>query len=441
MKTDVVIIGGGPAGATAAMYLLREGIKPIIIEKETFPRFHIGESMTGECGAIVRELGFGDEMLKQRHPIKHGVKVFGKNPWFVPVMSRNGEGNLEDQVTWQVRRSNFDKMMLDEAVKCGATLIPGKATRPLVDDEGAVYGVEVDTADGGLLEINSQLVLDCSGLSTFLARAGVTGPKYMGHYDRQIAIFSQIANGIRDDGDTRDTQRDNTLIFYKGKYHWAWWIPLDDEVVSVGIVSQAAYYLEKKESRPDFVRRELHELHPELKRRVPDIRLVEEARAVPNYSYQVARFCGKGYICIGDAHRFVDPIFSFGLFVSMKEAKMAVPYIVDYLAGANRDAANPFAEFQLKCEHGIDILEDALDGFWEHPFAFAWLVHDRHKDDMIDVFAGRVYENQPSAPIIGFRKLLDRTRSYESEDTYSLPIGSRYQPDRAPLWEESYHEQ
>ncbi|MCI0574996.1 MAG: tryptophan 7-halogenase [Chloroflexi bacterium] len=436
MKTDVAIVGGGPGGAASAMFLIQEGIKPVIIEKETFPRYHIGESMTGECGGVVRQLGLGDEMLKRRHPIKHGVKVYGQHSWFVPVMARDASYNLMDQTTWQVRRSDFDRMMLEEAVARGATLIHGQATRPLLDDEGAVRGVQVKMADGGLVDIESEVLLDCSGQKTFLAQAGVTGPKYLGHYDKQIAIFSQIANGIRDDGETRDTQPDNTLIFYQKKYHWAWWIPLDDEVVSVGVVSPAAYFLEQKESKAEFLKRELYELHSELKRRIPELELIEETRSIPNYSFQVKRFCGKGFICIGDAHRFIDPIFSFGLYVTMKEAQYAAPRVRAYLEGANRDADNPFAEHQVLCEKGIDVLEDTLDGFWEHPFTFAYLVHARHRELMVDVFAGRIYENQPSEAVEGFRRLLKRERTYDSEDIYSLPIGSRYHPERAPLWEE-----
>ncbi|MCI0399380.1 MAG: tryptophan 7-halogenase, partial [Chloroflexi bacterium] len=325
---------------------------------------------------------------------------------------------------------------LEEAVARGATLIHGQATRPLLDDEGAVRGVQVKMADGGLVDIESEVLLDCSGQKTFLAQAGVTGPKYLGHYDKQIAIFSQIANGIRDDGETRDTQPDNTLIFYQKKYHWAWWIPLDDEVVSVGVVSPAAYFLEQKESKAEFLKRELYELHSELKRRIPELELIEETRSIPNYSFQVKRFCGKGFICIGDAHRFIDPIFSFGLYVTMKEAQYAAPRVRAYLEGANRDADNPFAEHQVLCEKGIDVLEDTLDGFWEHPFTFAYLVHARHRELMVDVFAGRIYENQPSEAVEGFRRLLKRERTYDSEDIYSLPIGSRYHPERAPLWEE-----
>src|SRR5262249_5716225 len=163
----------------------------------------------------------------------------------------------------------------------------------------------------------------------------------------QIAIFSQVTGAIRGDNKSRETGKDNTLIFYRGKFHWAWFIPLDDEVVSVGVVIPGAYFREKRESKRDFLVRELHELNPELKSRLPEINLVEDVHVIPNYSYQVKRFCGKGFICIGDAHRFIDPIFSFGLYVTLKEASFAAPVVKAYLEGAGRDQANPFAEYQL----------------------------------------------------------------------------------------------
>lgn len=434
MKTEVAIIGGGPGGATAAMYLLREGIKPVIIEKESFPRYHIGESMTGECGGIIRNLGLTEEMQKRRYPVKHGVKVYGKHPWFLPVMARDPQHKLMDMTTWQVRRSDFDKMLLEEAVARGAILIEGQAMDPIVAEDGTVKGVIVRMADGGIQRIESEVLIDATGQATFLAVKGVTGPKYLGNYDRQLAIFSQVVGGIRDDGDTRDTQEGNTLILYKQKYHWAWWIPIDDQVTSVGVVSPAAYFMDQRESKKDFLTRELHNIHPELNRRIPEIKLVEEARAIKNYSYQVKRFTGKGYICIGDAHRFVDPIFSFGLYVTMKEAQFAAPVIREYLEGKRRDTERPFADYQLHVEKGIDVLEDALDGFWEHPFAFATLVYHRHVDQMIDIFAGRIYDHQPSEAAMAFRTLLKRDRQYDSEDLYSMPIGSRYHPERAPIW-------
>ena len=203
------------------------------------------------------------------------------------------------------------------------------------------------------------------------------------------------------------------------------------------------YFLDQKESKKDFYMRELRELHPGLASRMPgDIELAEDVHVIPNYSYQVKDFTGKGFMCIGDAHRFIDPIFSFGLTVTMREAQHAAPLIKDYLNGKNRDAANPFAEHQLKSEMGIDILEDVLDSFWEHPLAFALFVHSRYTEYMTDMFAGRIYdyERQPSPALFAFRKLLgregQREESYENGDIYSIPIGSRYHPERAPLWEE-----
>jgi flavin-dependent dehydrogenase len=121
MKTTVLIIGGGPAGCAAAMFLAKEGVKPVILEQEEFPRFHIGESMTGEAGALLRRLGLEKKMMERNFPVKHGVRVYGTSSWFIPVARRDENWEIQPATTWQVRRSDFDAMMLKEAQARGAT--------------------------------------------------------------------------------------------------------------------------------------------------------------------------------------------------------------------------------------------------------------------------------------------------------------------------------
>jgi 2-polyprenyl-6-methoxyphenol hydroxylase-like FAD-dependent oxidoreductase len=310
------------------------------------------------------------------------------------------------------------------------------ATKPLLADDGAVRGVTVRWPDGKSEDIETQMVLDCSGQATFLANQRVTGPKYLGNYDKQVAFFSQVTGAVRGSADSGEHAKDNTLIFYAKKFHWAWFIPLDKDVVSVGMVTPNADFLAKKQTPKEFFRNELYDINPELRNRIPDLNLVEKVHVIPNYSYQVRGFCGKGFICIGDAHRFIDPIFSFGLTVTMREAEFAAPLVREYLEGKRRNGANPFADHQVFCEKGIDNLEDMIDLFWEQPFAFATFVYHRYPDQLTDAFAGRIYphEHQPSPAVLAFRKMLKRTREYDRDD-YSVPIGSRFHPERAALWE------
>ncbi len=436
MTTDVLIIGGGPGGSAAAMFLAKEGIKPIILEQDEFPRFHIGESMTGEAAGVLRRLGLEEMMLEKKYPVKHGVRVFGSSSWFIPVARRDENWKLQSAFTWQVRRSSFDALMLQEAQNRGATLIRGTAIKALRTDDGGVRGITMRRPDGSEEDIEAKVVLDCSGMATFLANQKVTGPKYVGSYDKQIAFFTHVKGAIRDSGTEGEMAQDNTLIFYKKKFHWSWSIPVDDEVVSLGLVVPTAEFLAHKQSPEEFFRSYLPTINPEVARRIANIEFVEKVHVIPNYSFQVRGFCGKGYICIGDAHRFIDPIFSFGLSATIREAEFAVPHVVSYLKGERRDEANPFDAHQRFVEKGSDNLEDMVDLFWEQPFAFSVFVHDRYRSELTDAFAGRVYEteHQPSNAILQFRKLLKRERDYSHADDYSVPIGSRYHPERAALW-------
>jgi flavin-dependent dehydrogenase len=410
-KQDVVIVGSGPGGASSALFLLKRGIKPLILEKESFPRYHIGESLTGECGLCFRELGLEHAMTAARHPVKWGVKVFGangKNGFWVPVAKRNADHALEPTFTWQVRRSTFDRFLLDTARERGAEVIQGQAIAPLMEG-GRVAGVRIETSAGERMDIAAEVVIDASGQATFLASRGrVTGVKERGSYDRQVAIFSQVLDAVRDPGEASG----NTLIFYRQKNHWAWFIPLDDEVVSVGVVVPSDYLNAQQLSKEAFLKKELIDLNPELARRLPNLEFIEEVRGVSNYSYHIRDFTGPGHLCVGDSHRFIDPIFSFGLYFSVKEAQAAAAVIEDHLGKERTPAGNPFADYQRWADHGQDIIQMLVDCFWDYPLPFAYLVHHKFKDEMIDLFAGRVYgeEAQSSPGTAALRSLLAQPR-------------------------------
>ncbi|MGH7839881.1 MAG: NAD(P)/FAD-dependent oxidoreductase, partial [Candidatus Binataceae bacterium] len=266
-KHQVVIIGGGPGGTCASMFLKQLGIESIIIEKDRFPRYHIGESFTGETGGQMRKLGIEEALNKEKYPVKLGTKVWGaggKNSFYIEVRDRLGPGGSQrPATTWQARRSDFDKMLLDTAVGRGIGLFNGEAVSVLSADD-RVVGVRCRSAAGAIEDLRAEVVIDASGQGTFLATQGVTSRKERGNYDNQVGIFSQIVGGIRDEGE----RRDDTLIFYQKKNYWAGFIPLDEEVVSLGIVVPAEYFASRKLSKLDFIREEVMTLNPELTRRV-----------------------------------------------------------------------------------------------------------------------------------------------------------------------------
>lgn len=404
MKVDVAIIGAGPAGTATALFLQQRSIEHVIIEKELFPRFHVGESLTGETANFLRELGLKEEMDIYGHPVKYGVKIYGpdgKGAFQIPVMARLPEKGLHEASTWQVRRSDFDGMLLNAALARGAKFIRGQALKPLSDKEGAVHNLLIRTSEGETEEIEAEVLVDASGYATFLSNNGVIGKTERGRYDKQIAFFSHVRGAVRDVG--KDSNA--TLIFYQKTNHWAWFIPLDQEVVSIGIVVPAIYFQDRKETKEAFFNRELHTINPNLSARVCQVELIEEIRAISNYSYHIRKFTEKSYLCVGDSHRFIDPIFSFGVHIAFHEAYKAAEVIDKYLQGMFCNRANPFIDYQKYCEKGADTFQEIIDGFWENPLAFAFLAHKRYTEDFIDMFAGRVYNDVSYRGLEALRKL------------------------------------
>lgn len=419
-QREVLIIGGGPAGSCTAMFLKKLfGIQSVIVEKERFPRYHIGESFTGETGGQLRKIDMADALDGFEYPIKLGTKVFGtggRNSFYIPVMARI-DGELTPVTTWQARRSDFDKLLLDTALSRGIELFDGEAVVPLREGN-KVTGVRCRSKEGTEVDLKARVVVDASGQGTFLANRGVIGPKDRGNYDKQLAIFSQVTGAIRDEG----PEKDNTLIFYQKKNHWAWFIPLDKDVVSIGVVTPSDYFTSCKESKFDFLKREMQTLNPELAKRVQDVQFVEETRGISNYSYWIRKFVGDGFLCVGDSHRFIDPIFSLGLLFATKESEFAACAIHDYFSGKAEDPQNPFLEYETYVDKGQGIIQTMLDCFWEYPLPFLKYAHQMHRGHVIDMFAGRIYgeEVQQTEVVLKMRDLLIKKGIHPAPETAAV---------------------
>lgn len=417
-KREVIIIGGGPGGAATALYLLKSGIKPLIVERQSFPRFHIGESLSGECGNSIRKLELDAELVAQNYPIKYGVNVYNPHgvPFWVEVKKRCPETNaMMPNWTWSVTRSSFDKLLLDAARQRGAEYMQCEAVAPILKD-GCVIGLQIRTAEGALEDLHCDVLVDCSGQATFLANRGITGPKVKGNYTNQIGVYSQIEDMTLDSGTEPSKSLGNTLIFYKQRDHWAWAIPLSPKVVSVGVVAPAAYFKAQGLDKAEYLRKEITSLNPELTRRVKKTSFLEEVRSVTSYSYATTNYAGRGFICVGDSHQFTDPIFSFGVFLAMKEGELAAEAIVKHLGEEGGTDANPFADYEAATTEGQDAIRDVIDTFWEYPLVFTRMASGEGQDDITDLFAGRVYGEivRKNSSRAAMRRLLAKRRAQQA---------------------------
>ncbi|MEO8440018.1 MAG: NAD(P)/FAD-dependent oxidoreductase [Spartobacteria bacterium] len=406
----MIILGGGPAGAATAMYLLRHGITPVVVERDEHPRYHVGESLTGPTALALKDLGLGPAIEAQHYPIKEGVKFYGadgKNSFWVPLVRRNEKFEQVPNITWNVKRSSFDKILFDGAMERGATCIRATALAPIHEGD-AVVGLTIRTPQGATEKLYCEVLIDASGIATFLANHRVTGKKLPGSSDKQISLFTQFANTIRDNGKDRSEQPGNTLLYYQAKHYWSWFIPVSEELTSVGIVVKTDYFKKARLSKEDFMLRECRQMTPALTERLPDLTPQEAIHAIPNFSYRVMNYTGKGFLCIGDAHRFIDPIFAYGVFFGIQEGEFAASAVAKHLSGETEGNGNPFADFERLCDEGNDVVEDVIGVLWEYPLAFQRIMTWRDRAAGLDLLSGRIYgeEGATNPARISVRKLM-----------------------------------
>jgi flavin-dependent dehydrogenase len=380
---DAVIVGCGPGGSTAAYHLAKRGWRVLALEREAFPRYHIGESLTGVAASLLDGMGLADEMDRRGFPKKLGVKVVGshaKSEFFVPSLVP----------TWQVRRGEFDEMLLERAIEAGAEYRRGSVRRILRDGdrvEGVAYRPQ-GQGDDMLRHVQARMVIDATGHSALMSKHGVAGVRQVDAFGYQIAVFTQFEGALRD----ASPHANDTVIFYAKKQHWAWFIPLSDDTVSVGIVVPTDAYKAVAGSPDQLMAWGAEHINPELRRRLADATITEPVRAVRNYSYRIEPYAGEGWLCVGDAHRFADPIFSFGVAFAMGEGVAAAEATDTILR--RHEHEEPLRRYVAYCDRGHAAAYDLIRYFWKFPAFFPFQVQGAYRRDMMRLFSGDFFRDE-----------------------------------------------
>lgn len=406
-RYDVIVVGGGPAGSSSAMLLAERGLSVLVLERDEFPRYHIGESLTGTAGDFISRIGIEPLMSGFDFPTKPGVTVFGreaKHEFHVPVL----------RPTWQVRRAEFDDLLLRRAIEKGAEHVRATALTP-VSQHGRVVGLELATAEqpDDKRTIGCSTLVDASGQSVFASRAGLAGPRRVAAFNRQIALYSQFGGIEPELGD----RLNSTLIFYRDTYHWAWLIPVSSTIVSIGIVLPTSSYKLRGGTAEAAMKWGLAELNPELTRRARAAVQVEGMHVSRNYSYRVDPFVGPGWLCVGDSHCFTDPIFSFGASFAMTEAQFACETIVAALADPDREP-ELLQQYAQTCNTGQSRAADLIRYFWKFPAFFSYMTRGEHGRDVIRLLAGDCFTPEPLPASVEMKRSLS-----ESPVLEQIPAG------------------
>ncbi|MCM3880484.1 MAG: tryptophan 7-halogenase [Vicinamibacterales bacterium] len=345
--TDVIVIGGGPAGSTTSTLLAQHGHRVQLFERERFPRFHIGESLIPETYWVLQRLNMLPKMQASPFVKKHSVQfVNSAGKESAPFYFWDNKPH-ECSQTWQVVRSEFDKMMLDNAREHGVDAQEGVRVLDVLFDGDRAVGVKIRDQQNRDREVFAKVVVDASGQSTLLQNRF------------KLRLWDPVLNKgaiwTYWEGAYRDTGRDEgaTLVLQTvDKQGWFWYIPQHNNIVSVGVVAPFDYLFKGRESHEQTYEEEV-ERSPAVKRRVSMGRRVTGYFVTRDYSYRSRQTAGDGWVLVGDAFGFLDPLYSSGVLLALKSGQLAADAISEGLAKGDTSGAQ-LGKWGDAFNHGID---------------------------------------------------------------------------------------
>jgi len=384
---DVLVVGGGPGGSTAAALLQRRGYRVIQLEKDRHPRFHIGESLLPCNLPIMEELGVL-EKVRALGVLKLGADFPSGEGGYQTFHFRRALGDSPPHA-FQVKREEFDQMLFEHARESGVDAREGvKVERIEIDGIGAVKAAARD-AEGNELALRARYLVDASGRDTLLGNALKLKRKNDKH--QSAAIFAHF-RGV----EKRPGEEAGNISIYRFDYGWCWFIPLRGEVMSVGCVCWPEYLKQRRGRNEAFLIDTLKQM-PAAWARMTDAEMISDVRVTGNYSYTCSRMTGPGWVMVGDAFAFVDPVFSSGVYLAMHSGKQAAALVDEVLREPAREAALQ-AAFDRRIRRGVRVFSWFIYRF-NSPVMRNLFASPRNiwrvEDGVISMLAGDVFDSPP----------------------------------------------
>ena len=398
---DVVIIGGGPGGSALGSYLSRAGISNTIFESAIHPRPHVGESLVTSTTRIFQDIGFLETMEREGFVRKYGASwhPIKRNAELTIEFCEFPQPGIEQDYTYHVDRARFDALLLKHASKLGSTVYQGTEVKQVLMDGERACGVRVAVA-GQTIDVAARLVVDASGRRAVLGRQLKLLEKDP-QFD-QFATHAWFENVARS---TTGRLHDIHIYFLPVERGWVWQIPITQTITSVGVVVEKRDFVQNKGDIEAWFNDMLRST-PDGAVAMQDAVRINEFKREGDYSYRMSRFTGPGYLMIGDAARFVDPIFSSGVSVATYSAKFASQAIHQVLRGGV-DEATAFAKYASTLSAGCSIWYEFICLYYRLlPLFTLFIQNDDYRMQILRLLQGEVFERGEVTVLDAMRRFI-----------------------------------
>jgi flavin-dependent dehydrogenase len=384
---DVIVIGGGPAGAAAATLTAQQGHRVLLLERARYPRFKIGESLMPATYWTLERMGVLQKIKDSRFVRKYSVQFYtrtgkGSAPFYFQETDPH-----ESSVTWQVLRSEFDALLLEHAAEQGVEVRRGANVKDVLFEGERAMGVQAELEGEGTLDLSCRVVVDATGQTALISKKlGIRQPD---PELKKASFFTHFEGAYRDPG----IDEGATLVLHTETADaWFWYIPLPDDRVSVGVVGSPEYLLAGRQGDPQALFEQEVSRCPALKPRLEGARQLFPVQATRDFSYRSSRVAGDGWVLVGDAFGFLDPIYSSGVFLALKSGEMAADAIGEALAADDVSAAR-LGAFGPRFAEGMESMRKLVYAFYEKDFSFAKFLGEfpEHRLELIHLLVGNVF--------------------------------------------------